>query len=291
VRSFITGIDGFIGSWLAEILVAAGDDVSGFSRKREGRDGGLTRLRGDLTASVSIREALSRAKPDRIFHLAGLNHIKRSFEDPDITIRTNVGGSVHLFEAMRALAPSACLISVGSSAEYGHTAAVAPTLREDMPLLPTSPYGISKMTQGHFSRVYAEIYGLRSIHVRPFAIIGPRKTGDAVSDFCQNVVAIERGETNRFAVGALSSERDFLDIRDCVSALLLISEKGKAGSVYNICNEKGTRLETLLPMLQALSRRPFKPESDPARQRAADDPRIVGDNTLLATLDYWREKS
>jgi GDP-4-dehydro-6-deoxy-D-mannose reductase len=321
MRSFITGVDGFIGTWLAEALHAAGDQVFGLARSRaariadddlrdgrdDGRNDGVVRHPGNITSLAAVMDAIEAARPDRVFHLAALNNIADSFAQPALTMETNVVGSVNLLQALRELAPAACLVSVGSSAEYGKTAAQAAPLTEDLPLLPTGPYGVSKASQGQLCRVYAEVHGLRAIHVRPFAIIGPRKTRDALSDFCQNVVAIERGETERFAVGPLTSERDFVDVRDAIAALILISEKGAAGSTYNLCNGGVATLESVVAILRGLSRRPLQPVPDPARSRPADDRRIVGDNTRLrslgyvprfplaetvaATLDYWRARA
>ena len=307
MRTFITGVDGFIGSWLAETLAAAGDEVSGLSRARaggDGRDGGVTRYQGDLSDAGALETVLRAARPERLFHLAAQNNIKDSFANPAVTIAANVTGSVNLFDAVRRAAPEARVVSVGSSAEYGHTAATVPVLGEDVPLLPTSPYGITKASQGLFVRVYAKVYGLRAMHVRPFAIVGPRKTRDALSDFSRNVVAIERGATDVFSVGYLGSERDFVDVRDCVTALTLISAQGAIGETYNLCNGRIATLATVLEELQRLSRRPFAPVQDPSRLRPADDHRIVGDpsrlralgyaprfslaETIAATLEYWR---
>src|SRR5439155_4873361 len=101
----------------------------------------------------------------------------------------------------------------------------------------------------------------------------------------------ERGETDRFAIGHLASERDFVDVRDCVTALVLVSEKGASGSVYNLCNGRTATLETVLAMLQSLARRPFTPVVDPSRLRAADDHRIVGDGSRLRALGYAQSHS
>jgi GDP-4-dehydro-6-deoxy-D-mannose reductase len=304
MRSFITGIDGFIGSWLAETLVAAGDQVYGLTRKNAGELGPITRLTGDLASAALLTDAVAEARPDRIFHLAALNNIQDSFADPRLTIETNVLGSLYLLEAVRQIAPAACFVSVGSSAEYGRTAAEYPLLSEDLPLFPSSPYGISKLTQGQFARLSGQVHGLRSIHVRPFAVVGPRKKRDALGDFCKNVAAIERGESDRFLVGNVSAERDFVDVRDCVSALIVVSEQGKAGLTYNLCNGRAASLGDILVLLQRLARRPFEPSRDASRLRTADDPRIVGDSsrirelgyaprfsledTVAATLDFWR---
>ena len=243
MRSFITGVDGFIGGHLAEALGAAGDDVAGFGRRQ-----------GDMADAAAVDGAVAKARPDRVFHLAALNNIAASFADPALTMATNLTGSVNVFEAVRKFAPATALVSVGSSAEYGRTAAEISPLTEEVPLLPTSPYGVSKAAQGLLCRVYAQVHGLRALHVRPFAVIGPRKTKDAVSDFCRNVVALERGETDRFVVGPLTSERDFVDVRDAVAALVLLSERGAPGTVYNLCNGAAVSLASVVAILQRLSK-------------------------------------
>ena len=183
MRSLVTGVDGFIGSHLAEALAAAGDQVFGLARSPARGADAVVRIAGDMTDAGRVADAVAQAKPDRVFHLAALNNIQASFADPALTMMTNAAGSANLLEAVRKAAPAAAFVSVGSSAEYGLTAATAPVLTEDLPLLPTSPYGVSKVAQGLLCRVYAQVYGLRAVHVRPFAVIGPRKTKDAISDF------------------------------------------------------------------------------------------------------------
>ena len=308
MRSLVTGVDGFIGSWLAEALLAAGDRVFGLSRAAArgvaAPADGVARLPGDVVDGRAVEAAVRAAAPERIFHLAAQNNIQASFADPAATFQTNILGSLNLLEAVRAAAPAAAVVSVGSSAEYGRTAATVAPLREDLPLEPTSPYGVSKASQGQLCRVYADVHRVRVVHVRPFAIVGPRKTKDAVSDFCRNVVAIERGETERFSVGPLEAERDFVDVRDAVAALLLLSTNGVPGTVYNLCNGRSATLQTVLSLLGGLSRRPFQPTRDPARLRPSDDLRIIGDSgrlralgyapafslsdTIAATLEHWR---
>jgi GDP-4-dehydro-6-deoxy-D-mannose reductase len=308
MRSLITGVDGFIGSHLAEALLGAGDEVFGLTRSNAPDPGdGIVRIRGDVASSADVAGAVALAKPERVFHLAAQNNIQASFAAPEQTLLANVQGSLHVFDAVRTSVPSAVLVSVGSSAEYGRSAAHSDAITEDLPLAPTSPYGVSKAAQGMLVSVYAAVHGLRAVHVRPFAIVGPRKTKDALSDFCRNVVALERNETERFLVGPLGSVRDFVDVRDCVAALVLLSERAAEGGVYNLCNGRGAALADVVLALQRASRRPFEPVSDPSRLRAADDSRIIGDpsrlaalgysprfsldDTIAATLDYWRARA
>jgi GDP-4-dehydro-6-deoxy-D-mannose reductase len=305
MRSFITGVDGFIGSWLAEKLRSQGDDVSGLSRQAPGADG-IKRYAADMTDSDAISSAIREARPDRVFHLAAQNNIADSFADPEFTMDVNLIGTVRLFEAVRAHAADARIVSVGSSAEYGTTSAAHEFLSEELPLLPTSPYGASKAAQSMLVRIFAAASKVQVLHARPFAVIGPRKTRDALSDFCRGVVEIERGGRTALPVGNLAAIRDFVDVRDCAGALVLLSDKGRAGQVYNVCNSRASTMDEALGILKGLAARPVASESDPSRIRPSDDPRIVGSceklkalgyapaftlaDTVRDTLEYWRAR-
>src|SRR6185503_18237971 len=90
MRSFITGVDGFVGSHLAEALLTAGDEVFGLSRATGEKDDGIVRFSGDVTALAAVEHAIERSKPERLFHLAAQNNIQASFADPALTLETNV---------------------------------------------------------------------------------------------------------------------------------------------------------------------------------------------------------
>jgi GDP-4-dehydro-6-deoxy-D-mannose reductase len=304
MRSLVTGLDGFIGSWLAQALVGAGDTVAGTTRRDSEPSATVTRYRCEMTDAERVAQVVRESSPERVFHLAAINHVAQSFADPRRMLEVNLGGAVNLFEAVRRHAPAACIVSIGSSAEYGRTSALTSQLKESDPLAPTSPYGVSKAAQGQLTGVYAQAYGLRAIHVRPFAIIGPRKRTDALSDFCRGIVEVEQGKATELRTGNIEAVRDFVDVRDCAAALMTISQKGIAGEVVNLCSGTGVSLHEMLDRLRRISMRTFAVTTDPARQRATDDLSIVGDasrlsrlghvsrysldDTLRLTLDYWR---
>ncbi len=298
MRALVTGVDSFIGSHLEERLKELGDEVVGLSRKRD---------RVDVTDAEAVANLVRRTKPDRVFHLAAQSNIPKSFADPATTLAVNVVGSANLFEAVRQHAPDARVVSVGSAAEYGDSARDAQQIAEDASLRPTSPYGVSKVAQGKLVAVYARAYRMKIVHVRLFAILGPRKTTDALSDFSRNVVAIERGEKDALVTGNTTPLRDFVDVRDAVSGLVLASHSGVPGEVYNLCSGNATSLDDLILLLRAASDREFRIQQDPARMRPVDDQRVVGDasklralgfspelklaDTVAAVLDYWRSQS
>lgn len=286
MKSLITGIDGFIGQHLTAALRARGDEVYGLSRAAAGKRHEATVYQADVTDAAAVSQTLTAIKPDLIWHLAAQSNIPDSFANPAETISSNILGSVTLFAAAQRCAPQATILSVGSSAEYGSSAAA--DLTEDTLLQPSSPYAIAKAAQGFFARLYAHVYGLRILHVRPFAIIGPGKVGDAVSDFCRAVVRIEAGGTPTLPTGNLDVIRDFMDVRDCAQAFQLIAERGVAGENYNVCNGVGASLHQILLELQPLAGTPFAVAQDPTRRRPVDDHRLVGDNAKLRALGYKR---
>ena len=307
MRVVVTGVDSFIGSHLAEALVAAGDEVIGFSHKRDDAAGGIVRHRVDVTDAAALAALVQATKPERVFHLAAQSNIARSFANPAETFSTNVVGSAHFFEALRAHAPSATVVSIGSAAEYGDSARDTDFIGEDAALKPTSPYGVSKVAQGKLVAVYARAHKMRIVHVRLFAILGPRKETDALADFSRNVVAIERGKADALLSGNTSALRDFVDVRDAVAGMRLVAEGGEAGATYNLCNGKATSLDDVIALLRKASGRAFESRTDPSRVRPVDDQRVVGDpakiralgysarfaleDTVRAALDYWRARA
>ena len=304
MRVLVTGVDSFIGSHLAEALIASDDEVIGMSHRRDDSEPGLTRRRVEAVDRAAVDALVRDAKPDRVFHLAAQSNIARSFADPAETLATNVVGSANLFEALRTHAPAATVVSIGSAAEYGDSARDTPHVPEDAPLRPTSPYGVSKVAQGKLVAVYARAHKLRIMHARLFAILGPRKTTDALADFCRSVVAIERGQATELVAGNTSALRDFVDVRDAVAGLRLLADRGEAGATYNLCNGRATGLDDVIEALRVVSGAALPVRKDPARMRPVDDQRVVGDgskisalgyaprfaldDTVRAALDYWR---
>jgi GDP-4-dehydro-6-deoxy-D-mannose reductase len=307
MRVLVTGVDSFIGSHLAEALVRAGDEVFGLSHRRTDSADGITRQAVDVVDATAVAALVAQTKPERVFHLAAQSKIVRSFEDPMLTLSTNVVGSAGLFEALRVHAPRATVVSVGSSSEYGDAAKQIEFLREDSPLLPTSPYAVSKVAQGKLATVYARAYGMPVMHIRVFAILGPRKEGDALSDFCRNVVAIERGDASELVVGTTSTVRDFTDVRDCVEGLRIAADRGEPGATYNLCSGTAHDFDDVIAELKRATKAAFVVRRDPARVRPVDDARIVGNpeklnalgyqprislaDTIATTLEYWRSRA
>src|SRR5262249_41055274 len=128
------------------------------------------------------------------------------------------------------------------------------------------------------------------VHFRPFFLIGPRKVGDVSSDFARQIASIEQGlSANTLKVGGLNGIRDFLDVRDGVSALLLLCEKAPAGESYNICSGRGLAVSSILNRLLQISSVPISVVEDPAKLRSLEASVRIGSNRKLSALG-WSER-
>jgi len=307
-RCLITGIGGFLGSHLAEFLLAQGLAVYGTVHRNirniEPLKHKPVNMTCDLLKGDQVEATVATVRPALVFHLASQSLVTRSWQDPEGTLQVNVLGTLHLLEAIRRVGDHPLVIVVGSSAECGSSSPEGIPITEDRPPCPTSPYGVSKVAAGLLSRLYWRTYGMKVVRVRPFFVTGPRKVGDVCSDFARGVVAVENGHRERLLVGNLSPIRDFLDVRDAVRAFWLLAEKGSPGEVYNVCSGVGRTVREVLDIIVSLANRPVSVDQDPQRRRPADEPYIVGDNrklralgwapelplemTLADMLDYWR---
>jgi GDP-4-dehydro-6-deoxy-D-mannose reductase len=306
----ITGVSGFIGSYPAEYLLDQG--VTGFwfgraaNPSMSGLGGGFHFLSGSITDPAQIAAALAAARPDYIYHLAAQSLPKVSWEDPAATFQVNVIGTQYLLDAVRESGLQPVVEIFGSSSEYAvHTD--NQSISEDHRLEPSSPYALSKIAAVQLGGLYSKAYQMRIVCVRPFFIIGPRKTGDVCSDFARRIVTIERGLTEELRVGNLDIVRDFLDVRDAVSAFRLVAERGASGWIYNICSGSGHSIGEIVENYRKFARVPFSVTVDQNLLRSIDEPVKIGDpgrllslgwkpsitfqNSLEQILAYWRAEA
>jgi GDP-4-dehydro-6-deoxy-D-mannose reductase len=316
MRVLITGITGFAGSHLAELLLAEHPEVEVFGTHRwrsrmenlDHLDGEVQLLEADLRDYSSIHQALERSRPDAIFHLAAQSFVPSSWTAPNETLTTNVQGQVNLFEAIRALRLDPVVQIACSSEQYGMVHPHEVPITEDNPLRPLSPYAVSKVAQDLLGYQYFQSYGLKVIRTRGFNHTGPRRGHPFVtSNFCRQVAAIEHGlQEPVIRVGNLDAVRDFTDVRDMVRAYWLAVERGRPGEVYNIASGRGISIREVLQMIIGLAKVDVRVEVDPERLRPSDveiligdsskfradtgwEPRIPFEQTVADLLDYWRE--
>jgi GDP-4-dehydro-6-deoxy-D-mannose reductase len=305
----ITGCEGFIGSHLADLLVDMGHEIYATvyaeTTNIDHLKDKITMLKCDINDADEVNETLRKSKPDYIFHLAAQSFVMTSWEDPHLTLKTNILGTLNLLEGVRKAGLDPLVEIVGSSSVYGPRSMDELPLKEETDFRPTSFYAVSKVGEEMLGYLYAKVYGMKVIRVRPFNMTGPRKTGDACSDFTKGLVEIEKGLKHYLEVGNLETVRDFTDGRDAVKALWIIAQKGVAGEAYSLCSGKGYRMKEILNLAINLSGlEKVEVRQVPWKMRPYDDPIYIGDNsklrklgwepripmekTLSDMLEYWR---
>src|SRR3989338_6866032 len=257
MRCLITGITGFAGSHLAELLLSKGHEVFGTSRWRSKTENidhiknKIKLIEADMRDSHSMDKVIKEAQPDYIFHLAAQSFVQASWVSPADTMETNVIGTLHLLEAVRRANINPTIQLACSSEEYGKVRENEIPIKETHQLRPLSPYGISKVAEDLLGYQYFNSYGLKIIRTRGFNHTGPRR-GDVfvTSTFSKQIAEIEKGKKEPVVfVGNLAAVRDFTDVRDMVNAYLLAVEKCVPGEIYNICSGKGHKIQEVLDLL------------------------------------------
>lgn len=313
MKLLITGMEGFVGSHLAEFCLGQGADVHGTAYPGASVQN-LTHAHGarvhrlDLTRAGRVDRLIARLKPRWIFHLAGWSNPTLSRRDPEAALRVNVLGNLNVLEAARRLAQPPRVLVVGSADEYGGVDRRLRAITETQPLRPDSPYAVSKVCQDLTALAYFREYRLPVIRVRPFNHIGPRQAlGFVATDFASQIVSIEKGrKVPLMEVGNLDVVRDFSDVRDVVRAYWLLMERGRPGEAYNIGSGRGIRVRDLLDgFLRLTSVRvqvhtlPTKARNEKLRKVASIvkltrhtgwKPRVTLGQTLQAVMEDWRQR-
>jgi GDP-4-dehydro-6-deoxy-D-mannose reductase len=313
MRILITGLTGFVGGHLAEVLAAGDAELFGLCR-RPGWPADLAHLEKrvrlqvcDLCDEVALQGVLGDVAPDQIFHLAGYTNAGQSFRHAEAAWQGNLAATRGLYAAIERWGGRPRILYVGSGLVYEVPDDVEHAHDEHCPLLPTSPYAASKSAADLLSYQCSRHPGLDIIRARPFNHIGPRQSADfAIAHFAKQIAAMERNlQPPTLHTGNLAPRRDVTDVRDVVRAYLLLMERGKAGEVYNVASGQAPSIDELLARLLTHTNTPVQTRQQPDLVRAADIPVVRGNSaklrkqtdwrplipiqqTLADTLEYWR---
>ena len=291
--ALVTGGGGFAGRHLVEHLRTGGADVVAPPHAEL-----------DLLDPAAVRAAVSDARPTRVFHLAALASVGRSWDDPRRTLAENQEMTLNLLEAVCEEAGDARVLLASSGEVYGPPAALPVT--EDAPLRPQSPYALSKAATDLLGALYAETRGIRVVRARAFNHAGPGQSdtyviGTLTRQVADAEAAGEREVTLR--TGNPDSARDFTDVRDVVAAygLAVDLEPG----AYNVASGRAVAVSELIEVVRRQTELEVNHEVDDARVRSHDvrevrasaaklyeatgwEPQIALDQTVSDALAHWR---
>ncbi len=292
VQILITGAGGFVGGALIRHLRASLPHATLVGTCLPSQPAppleGVRWVSLDLRDPDATHTMLDEVRPDHLYHLAGQAFVPRSFEAPWETLETNIRAQLNLLHACTRLGLAPRIVIAGSAEVYG-AASVTP-ITEDAPLLPNSPYSVSKVTQDLLGLQYHLSHGLPVIRARPFNHFGPGQSDLFVAPaFALQIARIEAGlQDPVLKVGDLTARRDFTDVRDVVRAYHLLAERGQAGEAYNIASGAARTIQSVLDGLLAHAHTPITVEIDPARLRPSKIPILEGDYTRLREATGWQ---
>lgn len=295
-KVFITGLSGFAGSHLADLLLQKDEyEISGtyFSSSSLNLLSHIQEkirpIKVDLQDAEATYKVISEEKPDIVFHLAALASTGDSIQNPKEAIMTNITLELNVLESIRKAGLLEAKVVIPSSAQiYGAVKKEYLPINEDTPLFPTNPYAVSKIAQDFLALQYFLSYGMKIVRVRPFNHIGPRQgVGFAAADFAKKIAEIEKGAVPAILpVGDLSSKRDFTDVRDIVRGYHLLAEKGVVGEVYNIGSGKSHSMKEIVDILISQAKVSIEVKRDEKLLRPLDAPELLCDNTKIRSLGW-----
>src|SRR3989344_2129613 len=200
-KTFITGITGFAGSFLAEHLLEEGYEVSGTYLTEESLSNissvqdKVNLHKVDLQDAQVIEGIIASERPDLIFHLAALTAPGKSFENPNEFITNNISAEVNLLEGIRKASILPRTLIISSAEVYGNVLPSDLPIDEETELRPVNPYAVSKVACDFLGLQYFLSYKFPIVRVRPFNHIGPRQSPSfVVAAFAKKIAEIERGK-------------------------------------------------------------------------------------------------
>lgn len=272
----VTGINGFVGSYVSEHYKCVG----------------LIDSKGavDVTDTGRIREAMARVRPNCVIHLAAQTFVPASFDAPKETFDINFYGTYNLLDALKDIGFRGKLLYVSSSDIYGTMPPEELPIAECQPLRPRNPYAVSKVAAEALCYQWSQTEDFEVVVVRPFNHIGPRQDDRFVlSNFARQIAEIKRGLRPAILhVGDIDVTRDFTDVRDVVRAYALLMQLGRNGETYNVCSGEEKSIRFSIDLLQSIAGISVEIRVDRSRFRPGEQRRICGSPTKLFMTTGWK---
>jgi nucleoside-diphosphate-sugar epimerase len=305
IRVLITGATGFIGSHLAERLLAEEAEVTlavepGVSKANIASILDKVRVHEvDLRDDQAVRQLVRECQPRKVYHLAAVG-VTEPGVDPRSAVQVNVIGTLNLLEALRERNCD-CFVNTGTCYEYGHN---TPPMHEDQMVDPINAYAASKSAAWLFCNMYHRTRSFPAVTVRPFTIYGPRQSPRALIP--QTILSALRGEDFEMTGG--KQTRDFTYVEDVVEGYLRASLSEEAiGQTINLgAGEEHAIKDVVLKVLELMGKPvkpligalPYRPreiwrlyaDSSKARELLGWQPQISLEEGLRKTIAWYSEK-
>ncbi len=303
-KILITGITGFVGSHMADYLLAKGNiEVYGLKRWNLSRMRNIKHILDkinlldcDITDPIGTRKVIKEIKPDKVFHFAAESFVSPSWHHPSHYMDVNYKGTVNLLDAILECGINPRFHIAGSCEEYGEINKNELPITEGTIIRPVNPYAVSKVAQNFIGFVYFKSYGLNIIRTRTFNHEGPRRDYVfGIPWYAYQIALIESGRQKpMMRVGYTEDKRNFTHIDDIIRAYWLAMEKCNPGELYLIGSDESDHIHTFKEALEGLikisSVKKIKHRIDPKFVRPSSVPNLIGNTSKFRKITGWKPK-
>ena len=303
--AFITGINGQDGTYLAEFLLSKGYEVHGIIRRSSsfntdrlehifkdphGKDVKMFLHYGDLTDTGNIEKIINKVKPDEVYHLGAMSHVRVSFDMPEYTANAGALGTLRVLEAIKNSGMPIKFYNAASSEMFG---LANPPQNENTPFHPRSPYAVSKVFSFDISRMYREAYNMFACNGILFNHESPRRGETFVTKkITRGIARIKAGLDKKIYLGNLEAKRDWGFAPEYVEAMYLMLQQDKPDDYVIATGESHSVKEFLEKAFEyaGLGNWQNYVEFDPRYFRPAEVDFLVGDSNKAKGKLNWNAK-
>jgi len=304
-RALITGITGQDGSYLIEFLLSKGYEVHGIIRRSSsfntdrlehifkdphGKDVKMFLHYGDLTDTGNIEKIINKVKPDEVYHLGAMSHVRVSFDMPEYTANAGALGTLRVLEAIKNSGMPIKFYNAASSEMFG---LANPPQNENTPFHPRSPYAVSKVFSFDITRMYREAYNMFACNGILFNHESPRRGETFVTKkITRGIARIKAGLDKKIYLGNLEAKRDWGFAPEYVEAMYLMLQQDKPDDYIIATGESHSVKEFLEKAFEyaGLGNWQNYVEFDPRYFRPAEVDFLVGDSNKAKGKLNWNAK-
>jgi GDPmannose 4,6-dehydratase len=297
-RAIITGISGQDGSYLAELLLEEGYEVTGAIRRLSASNlwriehllDRITLRPADLLDQLSLIRLVDEVRPQELYNLAAMSFVPASWDQPLLTGEFNSQGVTRVLEAIRTVDPTIRVYQASSSEMYGKVREVPQT--ELTPFYPRSPYGVSKVFAHYITVNYRESYDLFAVSGILFNHESPRRGLEFVTrKVTDGVARIKLGLAKTLKLGNLDAQRDWGFAGDYVRAMWMMLQQDRADD-YVIATGESHSVRELVEIAFAHAGLEWQAhvEQDPKFLRPAEVDHLVGDASKARRALGWEPR-
>ena len=259
MRVLVTGLNGFTGRYMRQVLEESGHEVVG--------------LKADLTHADAVKQEVQTLQPEAVIHLAAISFVE--YDDANVFYQVNLIGTRNLLEALsRQAGKLQCVLLASSANVYGNS--VEGVIDESVLPSPVNDYAVSKLAMEYMARLWMD--KLPIVIARPFNYTGVGHDArfvipKLVEHFARRAESIE--------LGNLDVEREFNDVRTVGDIYIRLLKQGEPGQTYNICSGRPVSLKSVINALKQITGHDLEVKINPAFVRAHEVRRLCGSPVKL----------